>query len=291
MARTGQVVMGTVLTITVLAESTQEARRLADAAVEEARRWDDALTIWRPEGELQHLNERAGRGEVVVGRRLGSGLQAMLTFEQATGGAFQPTMVIGGVAPRTVVVRTRRLSDVLRVAEDKAWLQEGVALDPGGIGKGLALDAMVDALRIQGVTSAFLDFGGSSQTAIGVPPGNAQGWGVLVAGWGSETSHGTVSLRDASLSTSRAGAKDTRAIEDPRTAQPVAQHRLATVWAKKATDADAWSTAMVVLGREGLKDAERGGVRVLLEDEMGVARTPDFSTLPSEGGSRIEASP
>ena len=58
--RTGQPVMGTVLQVTVVAADEPSARRLAAAAFVEARRWDDLLTTWRPEGELAQLNARAG---------------------------------------------------------------------------------------------------------------------------------------------------------------------------------------------------------------------------------------
>src|SRR5438128_1973664 len=61
-ARDGQVVMGTVLTVTVVAERKDDAGAMAKAAIDEARRWDDALTIWRDDGELKNLNRHAGRG-------------------------------------------------------------------------------------------------------------------------------------------------------------------------------------------------------------------------------------
>src|SRR4051812_38819797 len=73
-ARDGQVVMGTVLTVTIVADDSETATRLAHEAVAEARRWDDALTIWRPSGELAHLNANAGRGFVPVSARLSHGL-------------------------------------------------------------------------------------------------------------------------------------------------------------------------------------------------------------------------
>ncbi|MGH7859843.1 MAG: hypothetical protein ACREQY_21150, partial [Candidatus Binatia bacterium] len=46
-AHAGQPVMGTVLQVTVIAPGESTARRLADAAIAEARRWDDVLTTWR----------------------------------------------------------------------------------------------------------------------------------------------------------------------------------------------------------------------------------------------------
>jgi thiamine biosynthesis lipoprotein len=274
-ARAGKPVMGTILTVTVVATDRAEAQALADTAIEEARRWDDALTIWRPDGELARLNDRAGGGFVDVGERLAQGLAAMLSLAAATGGAFDPavgTLRLGGSAA------LRPIGQVLEVEATRAALADGSLLDPGAIGKGLALDAVVAMLRSRGVASAFLDFGGSSQTAIGVPPGDARGWTVMVAGAAEGQSHGVVKLRDASMSTSRAGAEDTTPILDPRTGKAVPSPRLATVIARDATAADAWSTALVVLGREGIARAEAAGIEVLLEDGTGTVRTKAFVT-------------
>ena len=69
-ARSGQVVMGTVLTVTVVADDRAEAQAMADAAIDEARRWDDALTIWRSEGELARFNAGAGQAPITVSPRL-----------------------------------------------------------------------------------------------------------------------------------------------------------------------------------------------------------------------------
>jgi FAD:protein FMN transferase len=127
------------------------------------------------------------------------------------------------------------------------------------------------------VTSAFLDFGGSSQTAIGVSPADPRGWPVLVAGSAPHSSHGIVRLRDASMSTSRAGATDTTPILDPRRGVAVPSPRLATVIARDAASADAWSTALVVLGRDGIERAEKAGIEVLFEDAAGSRRTRSFA--------------
>lgn len=279
-AREGQVVMGTVLEVTVVADDAAAARAMAASAVAEARRWDDALTIWRRDGELEKLNERAGQGPVRVGSRLRRGLAAMLEFSGQTTGAFAPTVAMLR-RPGTPRRGVPSIESVLRLSGDAASLADGAALDPGAIGKGLALDAIVSGLRSAGATAAFLDFGGSSQTAIGAPPGDPRGWAVLVSGLVPGSSLGTLRLRDASVSTSRSGAADTTPILDPRDGLPVQGPRLATVMAPNATAADAWSTALVVLGREGVRAAASHGVESVVEDASGQAVTGAF---PLEAG-------
>lgn len=281
-ARSGQVVMGTVLTVTVFAADEDLARRLADEAIAEARRWDDVLTIWRPEGELARFNARAGEGAVTVSASLAEGLSAMLRLAKETGGAFDPS---AATAARDAALPPKRrlvdsgettlpaaktgLTAVLRVNGVSASLEAGASLDPGAIGKGIALDAAAKLLRRGGAAAAFLDFGGSSQLAIGAPPRDPRGWKVAVSGLAAGTSHGVLHLKDASLSTSRAGALDTAPIVDPRSGTVVVPPRLATVLAPDATSADAWSTALVVLGADGAGAASAKGLEVLLEDGSG----------------------
>jgi len=286
-ARQGQVVMGTVLSVIVVAGDSTTAEAAASAAIDEARRWDDALTIWRPDGELASLNAHAGLGPFAVGPRLAKGLAEMLKLCAQTGGAFEPAT---GSLPITGQgsSRLRGIREVLalegefpsRTDARHATLDKGSILDPGAIGKGLAIDAMIAALQARGIESAFVDFGGSSQTGLGTAPGNTEGWTVLVSALSSGTAAGTVHLRDSSISTSRSAAKDTRPIFDPRSARPVPPQRLVTVRTADATSADAWSTAMVVRGRDGLADASRRGVAVLIEDGEGRVVSPEFGLIP-----------
>ena len=282
-ARSGQVVMGTVLTVTVVADDRAEAQAMADAAIDEARRWDDALTIWRSEGELARFNAGAGQAPITVSPRLERGLTAMLDLADQTGGAFEPAVGVLSVPDARPSFPLAGIGRVLRLDAPRAALEAGSALDPGAIGKGLALDAIVALLRGRGAIAAFLDFGGSSQTALGVPPGDARGWTVLLTGWATGVSHGTVKIRDVSLSTSRAAATDTTPILDPRSGVAVAAPRLVTVESAGAASADAWSTALVVLGRDGLARAESHGIEALLEDAKGVTRTSGFGAREQHG--------
>jgi thiamine biosynthesis lipoprotein len=275
--------------VTVVAEDAATARRLAAEAVATARHWDDVLTTWRPEGELARFNASAGKGSVPLGTDLARALDRMLALSNATGGAFDPA--VGPLVrfwrdaePRRKKEppRPTRLRDALSIEEGRASLAPGAALDAGAIGKGIALDTVVSLLRDGGAHAAFLDFGGSSQTAFGARAEGPEGWDVAVAGLRPGSVHGVVRLRERSLSTSRAQAAGDPAgsIVDPRSGRPVEPGRLATVLAPDATAADAWSTALVVLGRPGLARIEAAGLEALYEDTEGVARTRGFSLRP-----------
>jgi thiamine biosynthesis lipoprotein len=209
----------------------------------------------------------------------------------ATDGAFDPAVgplvdLWRGPAPPSPAqlthVASTPLATVLTLDGRQATLAPGAKLDAGGIGKGLALDSIGVLLRARGVQAAYLDFGGSSQLALGAPPGSPQGWRVAISGLEPNRVHGVLTLRDAALSTSRAigGPSPAGPIIDPRSGRPVPAPQLATVRAADASSAEAWSKAVVVLGHDGVARAVANGVDVLFENTDGVERTAHFTLQP-----------
>ncbi len=129
-----------------------------------------------------------------------------------------------------------------------------VTLDLGAIAKGFAIDQAIAVLREQAVTCALLHGGTSTVAAIGAPPGR-DGWHVaLRVPDGREQP--TICLRDQAMSVSaphgRTVERDGRTfghVLDPRSGRPAACAACAAVIGPSATLADAWSTALLVLGR------------------------------------------
>jgi thiamine biosynthesis lipoprotein len=284
-ARTGQVVMGTVLEVAVVADDPVVARTMADRAVAIARRWDNVLTIWRPDGELAMLNVQAGNGFLEISPRLHLALALMRSLAIDTGGAFNPA--VGALvarysspsgAPRGPEP-TRKITEVLTLEAARAAIAAGTVLDSGGIGKGIALDAIATELVRTGVRGVFLDFGGSSQLALGRSE-TGEPWRVAIAGLRPGEVLGTVEL-DGALSTSRSrpAGDPSGPIVDPRSGMLVTEDRLATCWAASAAVADAWSTALIVLGPRALAASTQREVAALVE-------TADGTTTLSPGFAR-----
>jgi thiamine biosynthesis lipoprotein len=105
---------------------------------------------------------------------------------------------------------------------------EGMSLDPGGVGKGYAVDRMVAVLKANGVTSALVSGGGSSIYGLGAPPEDPKGWTVDIRDpRDMRRQAAEVHLKDNSLSTSGnyekfffAEGKLYSHIMDPRTGYP-----------------------------------------------------------------------
>jgi thiamine biosynthesis lipoprotein len=130
-------------------------------------------------------------------------------------------------------------------------------LDPGGIGKGYAVDRVISLLRGEGVKAALVSGGSSSIYGMGVPPGKA-GWRVDVPDPVREGKTLTsVMLKDMSLSTSACTEKFFIKnghrychILNPHTERPVEDKLQTTVIAPSTTDSDALSTATFVMEPE-----------------------------------------
>jgi thiamine biosynthesis lipoprotein len=150
--------------------------------------------------------------------------------------------------------------------------KDGMSLDPGGIGKGYAVDRMAHILRSNGVRSALITAGSSSIYAIGAPPSEARGWHVAIRH--PKDARRTVQdvyLKDESMSTSGSYEKFFWAngriyshIMDPRTGYPAEGMVSASVVAPRTIDSEAWTKPYFINGRRWAAANKIQGSRVYL---------------------------
>ncbi|MBI4375988.1 MAG: FAD:protein FMN transferase [Elusimicrobia bacterium] len=233
-----QYVMGTVCEISAYGPAAPSA---AAQALAEIARWDSVLSLYQEQSEASRLNRLAGDGPFAASQPLWEAVSESLRMARSTGGAFDPTVL--------PLMRRQAGAEAL-VGHEKVRLEPGrrirftkpgMGLDFGGIGKGLALDRAAALLRNKGVTAAMINFGGQIY-ALGAPPG-AGGWQARISGLDE-----TIWLKDASISTSGQSEKPGH-IVSPFTGRPVAGRQVSVIL-PSAAEADAWSTALFVLGRE-----------------------------------------
>jgi thiamine biosynthesis lipoprotein len=158
------------------------------------------------------------------------------------------------------------------------YAKKGLELDPGGIGKGYAVDRIAQILKEEGVLHALVSGGGSSIFALGAPPGE-KGWGVGIKNPRDPSKSVTsVILKDESMSTSGSYEKFFRAegrlfshIMDPRTGFP-AQGMLSTsVITPKTIDSEAWAKPYYILGPHWTAQHKQKDFRVFYcEDKPGI---------------------
>jgi thiamine biosynthesis lipoprotein len=140
----------------------------------------------------------------------------------------------------------------------------GVKINPGGIGKGYALDQAGRCLTSAGIADFMMHGGLSSIITRGrrLAPGVDSDWMVALKHpfrW--EEIIETFPLRDAALATSGSGkqffhfgGKRYSHLIDPRTGWPADQMMSSTVICPSAAVADALSTAMFIMGVQASSD-------------------------------------
>lgn len=270
-------VMGTRLVIEIEHRDDPIAERARHQAFEEAQRLDNLLSNYLPYSPLSQLNQHAGEGPFPVEFELANYLLRARQDSRRTDGAFDVTVGAlvqahragadaAGIAAALATVGADRIEFENVPATDPpvttrgVSLPVGMAIDPGGDGKGVAVDAMVASLRANRMAAALVDFGGSSFFGLG---SSADGdWKVALRGPEDELL-GFVRLRDLAMSTSSAlppvtaedGTPAPRRghVIDPRTGALVNVPRTAVVLSPSATDAEVLSTALIVEGRAGTR--------------------------------------
>lgn len=267
--------MGSVYTIVAYGEDRGVLLAAVDQAFDEVRRIDRMLSNYRTDSELSRLNREAGRasGAVPVGEEFFRLLEACQRYHRASEGAFDisvgPLMKIWGFYKgsgrlphraeiRGVLAKTG-FDKVTLNGQDRTvrFARNGMELDPGGIGKGYAVDRMAAILKAAKVASALISAGNSSIYALGAPP-NENGWKISIRHPRdlSRQVEETV-LKDMSLSTSGTSEKFFRAegriyshIMDPRTGYPAQGMLSVSVVAPSALDSEAWTKPVFINGRQ-----------------------------------------
>ena len=266
--------MGSTFTIEIYGSDRIGMEAAADAAFDEVRRLDEVLSNYRPESEWSEINRRAVSGPVPVSAELFDLLSACVEYSRRSEGAFDitvgPLMKVWGfykgsgrlphraevaAAMTKVGFQHIRLNPQARTV----WFDHtGVEIDPGGIGKGYAVDRMVDVLRQKGFGTALVAGSGSSIYGMGAPPDEPRGWRIEIKNpWETSKTSAEVFLKDMSLSTSgsyekffRAGGRIYAHIMDPRTGYPAQGAVAVSVVAPRTIDSEAWAKPYFVNGRQ-----------------------------------------
>lgn len=282
--RVQKVVMGSVCTIAVYHADEKAAREAIDRAFDEIKAVDRVLSNYSEASELSQIN-RSGGGK--ASDLMAEFLAASMKYSQATDGAFDitigPAVRLWGffdhkerVPSQEAIEKVRPLVNYRNLefnpeTREVRLKMPGMELDPGAIGKGLAVDRAVKVLKGSGIVSGIVDFG-SSCYAIGSPPGK-EAWMIgLKNPFDATRLCGVIRLKDRGLSTSGHYEKFFEEndqvyshILDPRTCRSVTTMASTTVVAQTATEADALSTAFFVLGVErSIELAKKLGVEAAL---------------------------
>ena len=265
--------MGSTYSIALYGDDQAGMEAAAARAFEELRRLDNLLSNYKPESAWSEVNRFAAERPVHVPEDLFSLLSDCMAYSAASEGSFDitvgPLMRVWGFyrgtghLPQTSEVEAaRKIIGWENIALDVKnqtvrFLKKGIEMDPGGIGKGYAVDRMVEVLKKNGIHTGLVSASGSSIYAMGAPP-SEDGWHVEIKNPRNLSKAVTeVVLKDQSMSTSGSYEKFFKAdgrvyshIMDPRTGYPSRGMLSVSVITPRTIDSEAWTKPLFINGRE-----------------------------------------
>lgn len=272
--------MGTFNTITVYQQAEEKA---LEAAVLRVLELDDHLSVFKAGSEISQINASAGKHFVSISSDTLSLLKTAKEFSALSKGAFsittRPLTKLWGIGTANSAIpdqrsreNARKLIDdrnlILDESRQRAMLSgQGQAIDLGGIAKGYAADEVRRILSKNGVTNAIINLGGTV-----IVMGKPRTVGIQHPKKSTGIPMGQLRLQNSAVVTSGSYERFTEIggiryhhILNPATGAPSdAGLCSVTVVGPSATELDALSTAIFVLGMEkGARLAQQREVDVI----------------------------
>lgn len=266
--------MGAEFRVVLFAREDVHARAVMSDALERIRELDLVLSDYIPNSELRRLTgPRPEVGAVQVSADLMGMLLVARAVHVQTDGAFDVTVgplvrlwrraFRQGELPAPEAIQRAREQVgmdhlVLLPEESQAWpKRDGMGLDPGGIGKGYALDLALAVITEAGIRRALVE-GGGDLVVSGPPPGQ-EGWRIELD-WGPDANsdrplvlaHGAVATSGDLYQVLRLEGVAYSHILDPRTGWALLGGRRASVVAPTGAQADALASGLCVAGPAGI---------------------------------------
>lgn len=241
---------------------------------------DAQMSNWRADSDLSRLNHAAPGTWVPVSEKLAHVLARALEIGRQTGNAFNIGVAelvgawgfgpeagqgVRDTASRRPCPPADEVLDV-DVPNRRARRRAAVTFDLCGIAKGFGVDELARVLNQQRIDSWLVGIDGEMRAHGSKPDGEAWAIAIELPDFERRAAMGVIELTDAAIASSgdyrhwrHLGAERISHTMDPRSGEPLRNGIASvTVVAPDCTDADAFATALMVLGLEaGLACAER----------------------------------
>ncbi|MCO4779973.1 MAG: FAD:protein FMN transferase, partial [Flavobacteriaceae bacterium] len=246
------------------------ANQYLNAAQGEIERIERLISSWDANSQTAEINRQAGIKPVKVAKELYDLIARSIEISKITQGAFDisyaaldPVWFFDG-RMKAVPSESERLKSVqnigfkdlvLNAKEQTVYLpKKGMKIGFGAIGKGYAADATKKLMKSLGVSSGIINASGDL-TSWGKKPDGTD-WQVGISNPENPTKvFSWFPVRDAAVATSgnyekyvTLEGKQYSHIMDPRTGMPVSGIKSVTVFAPNAELADAFATAVFIMG-------------------------------------------
>lgn len=299
--------MGTRYSAVFYAEASVDnvnLRRELQAAVDAV---DDQMSTWKPDSDLMRFNRAPAGKWFDVPDQLYSVLSEALEIGRLSDGAFDigvgdlvsawgfgsnrpgPDNLEEAVALRQKPRVPAHLCLELDRGHSRVRKQADIVLDLSGIAKGFGVDELGRVLAAAGIKHALVSIDGEVRSSGGKPDGSPWRVAVETPQTGRRAAEGVLELSDCAVATSgdyrhfiEIGGDRYPHTMDPRRGAPLTDGPASvTVLARTCMAADAWATALLVLGpTAGDALASRHGLEALFI-ERPQNRPPDKDGPPT----------
>lgn len=170
-----ETIMGTQVSITVVAPTAEQGEAAIDAGMAEVRRFDAMMSLYKDDSEITKINLAAGKRPVRVSPEMIEVVKQAADISKRSGGVFDvtigPLVVLWqmrlkeGKAPSDgEIAGVRRLVNYRNIVVDRKastvfLTREGMIMDLGGM-KGYIADQVADLFKRRGIRNALIALAG-----------------------------------------------------------------------------------------------------------------------------------
>jgi thiamine biosynthesis lipoprotein len=284
-------IMGTDVTITVVARSYEEGETAIEAGMAELRRLDAMMSLYKDDSEITRVNLAAGKSPVKVSPEMIEVVEHAAEISKLSGGAFDvtigPLVVLwqmrlkeGKTPTDEEIARVRPLVNYRDIVVDKKastiFLKKpGMIMDFGGM-KGYTADRVASLFKKRGINNAIIAVAGDIWVLGHREDGKPWRIGVQHPRDHDKTL-AVLELSDKYISTSgdyeRFVIKENKRyhhIIDPRTGKPSTGTISATLIGDEGATIDPLTKVPFILGPEfGMKIVKNLGAEAIIVDDHG----------------------
>ena len=284
--------MGTTWTVQWSQPESVDAGALRALLVQALARLVLQMSHWAPDSDLCHYGRAAAGTWWPLAPEFATVMRAAREIAEASDGAFDPSAGplvdawgFGPPGPRAQAPAVEELAAArarigwqrLRMDGERLLQPGGIALDLSAIAKGYAVDHLAALLEARGIAHYLVEIGGELR-GQGCKPDGGPWWVALESPPHAVLPETVIALDGLAVASSGDyrrhadyGAGPVAHSVDPRTGLPLANGIAAlSVVHASAMQADAWSTALGVLGVErGIRMATQRGLAARFVERLG----------------------
>lgn len=248
-------IFGSYIRIVLMAQDSLQAKQAICKVMQTLHQIDTVASSFNPASEISQLNKNrcalmSPDFRALVTKSIEVSDNSNGAFDITVGSAMK-SFYDGFVTDTSAVIDYRKM----QIKGDSIFLLPDIMIDLGGLAVGYALDKAVIMLKLAGIKDALIDAGGDiicfGDKVYNIGIKNPKQKGVIK----------TIQLKNQSISTSgnyekyvEKGSQKYTHIINPKTAQAIAKTsqglNSVTIIADKCVDADAYATAVFVMGVE-----------------------------------------